>query len=92
MRALLMVVLIVSAAGCCAPHKFASDAMVEAWDGPGQNIRTYAEAGVACDPLLADDPALTDADRTARAAARERRLRTIEEFGLTLKESQASAR
>lgn len=89
------VVLVLLAAGCCAPQKFAAESLVVAWEGEVDgmgSIRKYAEAGVAADPLLADDPALTPEDRQTRAQAKARRLRTIEEFGLTLKESAVNAR
>jgi len=77
--------------GCCGPSKFAADSLIETWDSPDVSIKRYAEAGVAADVILKDDPALPASERAERTQARERRLRTIEEFGLLLKEVQASA-
>jgi hypothetical protein len=79
------------ACGCCGPSKFAADSLIETWDSPEVSIKRYAEAGVAADPALKDDPTLPASERAERTQARERRLRTIEEFGLLLKEVQASA-
>jgi hypothetical protein len=68
------------------------DAMAAIWDSPDVSIKRYAEAGVECDPLIKDDPALPPAERAERTEARKRRLRAIEEFGLTLKEAQSGAK
>lgn len=89
MRSVLRAAVAVSLfylAGCCTAPKLAVSALSQAWDdGTAASIKPYAVAGVMADPLLGDEPGLTEEEKVARKEAKARRLRTIEEFGLTLK-------